>query len=309
MAQNYQVTYDIQVLSGDAARNLNSFTAAINKLSKSQAGFSTFLQAYNKFVADAKLLTKNPLKLGIQTDVAKGKLSKIIRQLQEIHRLSRTVPPVKASGSVGGSGSNRSGGGGRRISLIPSNPSYRVMGPSTIDSGGVGAIDMMKGMGIAYGISGIGQLIGNVVRQATEYENLMQTTRNILGAHDKGAGFDSRFKEMERIVRQVTLPADFDIELLDGKTKKTLPEWAAMGVVNPDGTPIPQNDMVAGLVADVRAITENQSTELALESDADVAPQPVITAYLTYPNFYRIKKWNNSNWYAIAIATLADNLK
>jgi membrane-bound lytic murein transglycosylase B len=36
---------------------------------------------------------------------------------------------------------------------------------------------------------------------------------------------------------------------------------------------------------------------------------PVITAYLTYPNFYRIKKWNNSNWYAIAIATLADNLK
>lgn len=113
----------------------------------------------------------------------------------------------------------------------------------------------------------------------------------------------------ERIVRQVTLPADFDIELLDGKTKKTLPEWAAMGVTNPDGTQIPQNDMVAGLVADVRAITESQSTEVAPESDTDVAPQPVITAYLTYPNFYRIKKWNNSNWYAIAIATLADNLK
>ena len=113
----------------------------------------------------------------------------------------------------------------------------------------------------------------------------------------------------ERIVRQVTLPADFDIELLDGKTKKTLPEWAAMGVTNPDGTQIPQNDMVAGLVADVRAITESQSTEVAHESDTDVAPQPVITAYLTYPNFYRIKKWNNSNWYAIAIATLADNLK
>ena len=113
----------------------------------------------------------------------------------------------------------------------------------------------------------------------------------------------------ERIVRQVTLPADFDMDLLDGKTKKTLPEWAAMGVTNPDGTPIPQNDMVAGLVADVRAITESQSTEVAPESDTDVAPQPVITAYLTYPNFYRIKKWNNSNWYAIAIATLSDNLK
>ena len=110
----------------------------------------------------------------------------------------------------------------------------------------------------------------------------------------------------ERIVRRVVLPADFDTDLLDGKTKKTLPEWSAMGVTNPDGTPIPQNDMVAGLVADVRAIkdTTNQT-----ETDANIAPQPVITAYLTYPNFYRIKKWNSSNWYAIAIATLADELK
>lgn len=110
----------------------------------------------------------------------------------------------------------------------------------------------------------------------------------------------------ERIVRRVVLPADFDTDLLDGKTKKTLPEWSAMGVTNPDGTPIPQNDMVAGLVADVRTIkdTTNQT-----ETDANIAPQPVITAYLTYPNFYRIKKWNSSNWYAIAIATLADELK
>ncbi|MBQ8294161.1 MAG: lytic murein transglycosylase [Alphaproteobacteria bacterium] len=114
----------------------------------------------------------------------------------------------------------------------------------------------------------------------------------------------------ERIVRRVILPADFDLSLLDGKTKLSLPQWAAMGVMNPDGTPIPQNDMTAGLVADIvateearRAATENQSP------DADVAPMPVITAYLTYPNFYRIKKWNNSNWYAIAIATLADELK
>ena len=110
-------------------------------------------------------------------------------------------------------------------------------------------------------------------------------------------------------MRRVILPADFDIELLDGKTKKTLPEWAAMGVTNPDGTPIPQNDMTAGLVADVRALENNMPTETTAESDTDIAPQPVITAYLTYPNFYRIKKWNNSNWYAIAIATLADNLK
>lgn len=130
----------------------------------------------------------------------------------------------------------------------------------------------------------------------------------------------------ERIVRQVILPGDFDISMLDGKTKLTLPQWAALGVMNPDGSPIPQNEMMAGLVADTAFITKQR--EEALQStlaqtvvdpvtgqvsnlqqmDTDVAPMPVITAYLTYPNFYRIKKWNNSNWYAIAIAELADQL-
>lgn len=111
----------------------------------------------------------------------------------------------------------------------------------------------------------------------------------------------------ERIVRRVALPADFDVGLLDGKTRKTLSEWAYMGVTNVDGTQIPDADMLAGLVADVRAIENYQTPEV--DMDTDVAPRPVIYAYLTYPNFYRIKKWNNSNWYAIAIATLADELK
>lgn len=113
----------------------------------------------------------------------------------------------------------------------------------------------------------------------------------------------------ERIVRRVILPADFDISLLDGKTKYSLPQWASMGVVNPDGSAIPQTDMVAGLVADVAEIESiRNSANNTIASDTDVAPMPVITAYLTYPNFYRIKRWNNSNWYAIAIANLADNL-
>ena len=111
-----------------------------------------------------------------------------------------------------------------------------------------------------------------------------------------------------RIVRRVVLPADFDRTLLDGKTKKTLVDWANMGVKNPDGTDIPTNDLVAGLVADV-ANLPSVSSETEFNPDSDVQPMPVIDAYLTYPNFYRIKHWNNSNWYAIAIAELADKLK
>ena len=120
----------------------------------------------------------------------------------------------------------------------------------------------------------------------------------------------------ERIARRVILPADFDLSLLDGKTKLTLPQWAALGVTNPDGSPIPSNQMTAGLVSDVAFVQSQrdavQSAQPATENvsmDVDVAPMPVIEAYLTYPNFYRIKRWNNSNWYAIAIANLADNFK
>lgn len=131
----------------------------------------------------------------------------------------------------------------------------------------------------------------------------------------------------ERIVRHVVLPADFDVSLLDGKTRRPLTDWVQLGVTNPDGTPIPLADMTAGLVADVAAINAAREAAAAAATtdtvniapdgtvtevaamDTDVPPMPVIEAYLTYPNFYRIKKWNNSNWYAIAIARLADELK
>lgn len=114
----------------------------------------------------------------------------------------------------------------------------------------------------------------------------------------------------ERIVRRVILPADFDLTLLDGNTRRPLTEWAMIGITNPDGTAIPVADITAGLVADVRTITDSRDvTDVAVDMDTDVMPQTVVYAYLTYPNFYRIKKWNSSNWYAIAIAELADKLK
>ncbi len=116
------------------------------------------------------------------------------------------------------------------------------------------------------------------------------------------------WNQNQRIVRAVVVPADFDVSLLKGDVKKSLTEWAAMGVTLPDGGALPTTDMTAGLVADTANIPD-VAAPASVDMDTDVAPRPVIKAYLTYPNFYRIKKWNNSNWYAIAIATLADELK
>ena len=91
----------------------------------------------------------------------------------------------------------------------------------------------------------------------------------------------------EKIVRRVILPGDFDRSLLNGDVKKTLPEWAELGVTNPDGTPIPNADMIAGLVADTKEIAkqdlfQQSNIENPTESDVDIAPKPVITAYYVF---------------------------
>lgn len=118
----------------------------------------------------------------------------------------------------------------------------------------------------------------------------------------------------EPIIKPVILPGDFDRLVLNGDAKKTLSQWAQMGVMNQDGTPIKPGDNIVGLIADTKEIAKQdlyqpQRKDTNELIDTDVAPAPVIKAYLTYPNFYRIKRWNNSSWYAIAIGELSEKLK
>ncbi len=94
----------------------------------------------------------------------------------------------------------------------------------------------------------------------------------------------------EKVLREVKLPANIDTDLMDAKTKKNLSEWSDLGITNLDGSPLPNADMIAGLVADDKNIATTR-------------------AFLVYPNFYRIKRWNNSNWYGISVGLLSDKLK
>ena len=100
-----------------------------------------------------------------------------------------------------------------------------------------------------------------------------------------------------RIVRAVAIPANFDVSLCDAKTKRTHAEWAMAGVVTIDYSYLPGGGAPVGIVCE----SNTESVELD-----EIGRMP---AYLTYDNFYRIKKWNNSNVYAVAIALLADALK
>ena len=109
----------------------------------------------------------------------------------------------------------------------------------------------------------------------------------------------------EKIIQPVLIPYDFDSGLLNGNKKYSISDWSKMGVVNSDGLPLPRDATIVGIVGDADADTSNQN--LVPSPDNDVVAGRV--AYLTYPNFYRIKKWNNSNWYAIAIGVLSEKLK
>lgn len=87
--------------------------------------------------------------------------------------------------------------------------------------------------------------------------------------------------------REVHLPKGFDLALADGKTKRPLNEWRKMGIHLADGRPLPNVDIKAALL---------------LPSDYR-GP-----FFLVYPNFYVIKRWNNSNNYALAVGHLADRI-
>ena len=234
MAELYTVNYTINVKSQQAINALNSFQTATSKLTQAGNKLKAFERQINKTVAQFNKLSKKTPLLDFSTSKANQKLDVIIRKLEKINRLAKqnrtitvnTNPVTKTTGgAAGGTVVTRaasSRGTRQNTTARPrttrGNYSYKVLGPAMIDTGGIGAIDMLKGMGIAYGIAGLGSLMSSAVKDATEYNNLMQTTRNILKTHDPDqATFDARFKAMEQMARYVGI-----------STKFTAPEVADM---------------------------------------------------------------------------------
>lgn len=242
MAQNYTVNYNIKVNSASAIQAIDKFVASTNKLTQT-------VSEVDKLTASLKRLTKQSYKLNFNVGNANRSLDSVLHRLREIDRLAkrnRTIAISQGSGrgarssaatgsaiveGRGGSGNapsnktyaktstkasaSRSVYAGARKPVRGGNYAYKALGPSMIDSGGIGAVDMMKGMGIMYGITGLGTLMSDILREATQYDNTIQTTRNILQSHDMRDNFNQRFGDMERTIRNVGLA-----------TKYTAPEVA-----------------------------------------------------------------------------------
>ncbi len=88
----------------------------------------------------------------------------------------------------------------------------------------------------------------------------------------------------QRWGREVVLPAGFDSNLVG--SKKQLSTWKSMGIKLPNGAPIP---VVPGMMGKV------------------IAPDGMSgSAFLVYNNFHTIKRWNNSDKFALSVGRLAD---
>lgn len=87
--------------------------------------------------------------------------------------------------------------------------------------------------------------------------------------------------------REVKLPKDFPFLEAGLKNNKTIAEWTKLGVTRADNSPLPQANMNASL----------------LVPSGHEGP-----AFLVYDNFNVIMRWNRSEFYAIAVGQLADQI-
>ncbi len=114
-----------------------------------------------------------------------------------------------------------------------------------------------------------------------DLSDVFATTAN----HLKKVGW----KDGYRWGRDVLVPDSIEAHLIKKKTKKTLKEWASMGITLPDSTSIP---VVSGMKA-------------ALVVPKGMSPGQ---GYLAYDNFFAFKRWNNSDYFALAVGSLANEI-
>lgn len=239
MAQTYQVNYIVNVDATNAQSAVNSFKRAVASMDKATKPLIDLQNKVRGLVETMSALNRGKYSVKIDTRPATQKIGKLIRALQ---MAKAEVQQLNAMGvTLGGASKGRTTtktvpapmGGSRsrtprttpsrpapvapsrtyspRVSTGPTNLGYKLWGPTPLPNNGGMAIDMLKGMGIAYGIAGMGTMISNIVDQAAEYDNLMKTVENILKSHDMTGNFSGRFSSMTTTVRNVGMETKFKV--------------------------------------------------------------------------------------------------
>lgn len=193
---------------------------------------------------------------------------------------ARIIPPFqKTAGKYGARGS-----------MIPRNVGYKVLGPSMLDSGGLGVASLLKGMGMMYGVMGAFSAFGNALNDYTAYNNTMQTAMNILHAHDTENDFYGRFGGMANTVRRVGV-----------ETKFTAPQVAdAAKFLAMAGYNITDINNSIRSIADIALVGDTE-----LGQTADLMTN-VMTAYKIKPNQLRQAADIMTNTFTMSNTTLTE---
>lgn len=100
---------------------------------------------------------------------------------------------------------------------------------------------------------------------------------------------ESGWQTGEPPVREVTLPESFDYSLADDGTRKPVSEWMDLGVEDVDGGELPRG--------------ERELSAALIVPAGHRGP-----AFLAYPNFRVILRYNNATAYAMAVSYLSKRL-
>lgn len=180
--------------------------------------------------------------------------------------------------------------GASRTYVAPKNIGYKLLGPTPLPDNGGMMIGMLKSMGIAYGISGVGQAVGEIVNQAVEFDNTMKNVENILKSHDKSANFASSFAGMTNTIRNVGMETKYKTTEVADAAK-----FLAMAGLNVDAI-----NQAIRPIADIALIGDTD-----LGATADMVTN-IMTAYNIAPNNMRRAADVMTNTFTMSNTTLTE---
>lgn len=262
----------IKSTGGVKATTLMSGSSPLNTRA-ANSDLRTLMSTIEKTQMSIANLNKRRIHPKADTKIAQTNLDKLLATINAIKQ-NRTINIVTTSGNSVASTAKRMSGtslpkprppqttrntGKIRGGLSPDV--QRVLGPTYANSGTNVAGEMVKGIGITYGLSALMSGVSSVFKDAAEYNNITQTTRNILSTHDKSGGFDGRFDQMNKLMRQVGV-----------ETKFTAPQVAEAGKFL----------AMAGFNVDQIKQSIRPITDLALIGDTDLGETAdVVTNIMT----------------------------
>lgn len=320
--QTYQVNYIVNVDAANAQSAINSFKRAVASMDKATKPIMDLQRKVRGLVETMSALNRGKYSVKIDTRPATQKIGKLIRALQmakvEVQQLNamgvtlggvgnkkKTASRTAATAApIGGSSSRTRTAPSRSSSTTtaatrryatsvmrhPTNLGYKLWGPTPLPNNGGMAIDMLKGMGIAYGIAGAGMLVSEVVNQAAEYDNAMKTVENILKSHDTAENFAGRFAQMTQVVRNVGMKTKFKVTEVADAAK-----FLAMAGFNVNAI-----QQAISPIADIALVGDTE-----LGKTADLVTN-IMTAYNIAPNQMRNAADIMTNTFTMSNTTLTE---